>query len=114
MNAEQLNPVSITTFAGKENAGRRALLVLGLLTFVVSPVRAEDPALTPSALETNPQGWTNIMPPADLKGWSRVPVPPGGKLGRAQWHVVHFSLYVALSLIADCCPSCAPPAGPSA
>jgi hypothetical protein len=27
------------------------------------------------------------MPPTDLKGWSRVPVPPGGKLGRAQWHV---------------------------
>ncbi len=27
------------------------------------------------------------MPPADLAGWSRVPVPPGGELGRAQWHV---------------------------
>jgi len=27
------------------------------------------------------------MPPADLKGWYRVPVPPTGKLGREQWHV---------------------------
>ena len=27
------------------------------------------------------------MPTADLKGWSRVPVPPTGKFGRDQWHV---------------------------
>jgi hypothetical protein len=27
------------------------------------------------------------MPPTDLKGWYRVPVPPTGKLGREQWHV---------------------------
>jgi len=87
MNTEQLNSVSIMTFASKENAGRRGLLVLGLLTIVVSPIRAADVAAARSALETNPEGWTNIMPPADLKGWSRVPVPPGGKLGRAQWHV---------------------------
>jgi hypothetical protein len=40
-----------------------------------------------SALEADPQGWVDIMPPADLKGWSRVPVPPTGKLGREQWHV---------------------------
>ncbi len=39
-----------------------------------------------SAYETNPKGWTNIMPRADLKGWSRVTVPPGGQLGKAQWH----------------------------
>ena len=42
---------------------------------------------TKSALQTDPQGWVDLMPPGDLKGWSRVPVPPGGKLGRAQWHV---------------------------
>ena len=40
-----------------------------------------------SALETDPKGWVDIMPRADLKGWSRVPVPPKGKLGRKQWHV---------------------------
>ena len=42
---------------------------------------------TSSALAADAQGWTDLLPPADLKGWSRVPVPPGGKLGRAQWHV---------------------------
>jgi len=41
---------------------------------------------TPSALEADPSGWVDLMPSADLKGWSRVPVPPGGTLGRAQWH----------------------------
>ena len=92
MNTEQLNPVSIIAFASKKDAGRRALLFFGLLSFVVSPVHvspvhADDLAVTKSALETNPKGWINIMPPTDLKGWSRVPVPPGGQLGRAQWHV---------------------------
>ena len=42
---------------------------------------------TKSALRTDPEGWVDIMPRADLEGWSRVPVPPKGKLGRAQWHV---------------------------
>ncbi len=40
-----------------------------------------------SALQSDPEGWIDIMPPADLKGWTRVPVPPEGELGRAQWHV---------------------------
>lgn len=42
---------------------------------------------TPSALEADSTGWLDVMPPADLKGWYRVPVPPGAKLGRQQWHV---------------------------
>ncbi len=42
---------------------------------------------TSSALQADPTGWTDIMPPAELSGWYRVPVPPGGHLGRAQWHV---------------------------
>ncbi len=84
MTSEQMNPVSIVTFVSK---GRRVLLVLGLLVLVVSPIRAADPADTRSELEANPKGWINIMPPADLKGWYRVPVPPGGELGREQWHV---------------------------
>jgi len=49
--------------------------------------QAVDAVPTKSALETSPQGWVDIMPQADLEGWSRVPVPPGGQLGRAQWHV---------------------------
>jgi hypothetical protein len=48
---------------------------------------AADGGATPSALKSDAQGWTDILPPADLSGWSRVPVPPGGKLGRQQWHV---------------------------
>ena len=46
---------------------------------------AADP--TPSALESDSSGWVDLMPSADLKGWSRVPVPPGAPLGRAQWHL---------------------------
>lgn len=42
---------------------------------------------TPSALEADPSGWRDILPAADLKGWSRVPVPPGAPLGRQQWHL---------------------------
>jgi len=42
-----------------------------------------------SALESDPQGWVDILPSVDLKGWYRTPVPPPpkGKLGREQWHV---------------------------
>lgn len=40
-----------------------------------------------SKLESDPRGWVDILPPADLKGWYRVPVPPTGQLGREQWHV---------------------------
>ena len=50
-------------------------------------LRAADASATPSALESDAQGWIDILPAADLAGWSRVPVPPGGKLGRQQWHV---------------------------
>jgi hypothetical protein len=42
---------------------------------------------TKSAMETDPGGWVDILPNAKLDGWHRVSVPPGGKLGRDQWHV---------------------------
>ncbi|MEO2045824.1 MAG: DUF1080 domain-containing protein [Pirellulales bacterium] len=87
MNPEQLNPVSIMTFMSKENTGRCVLIVFDLLTFGVSPIRSEDLGVARSAFEANPEGCTNIMPPTDLKGWFRVPVPLEGKLGKAQWHV---------------------------
>jgi hypothetical protein len=44
-------------------------------------------AETASALQSDPKGWMDILPPADIKGWYRVPVPPSGQLGREQWHV---------------------------
>jgi hypothetical protein len=40
-----------------------------------------------SLLDRDPQGWRDILPQADLKGWYRVAVPPTGKLGRQQWHI---------------------------
>lgn len=49
-----------------------------------APVRAAE---TPSAWESDPAGWVDILPGDDLKGWHRVPVPPGAPLGRAQWQV---------------------------
>jgi hypothetical protein len=40
-----------------------------------------------SKLQSTPEGWMDILPPADLKGWYRVSVPPTGQLGREQWQV---------------------------
>lgn len=64
-----------------------ALALLAVMGAAQIWVWAADSAASPSALEADPQGWTDMIPPADLKGWSRVPVPPGAPLGRAQWHV---------------------------
>ncbi len=58
-----------------------------LLAFFASTLQGADTAATKSALESDPQGWQDILPAADLSGWYRVPVPPHGKLGREQWHV---------------------------
>lgn len=71
---------------------RHSSLWLGLAVVLLAPLlNAQLPAPpsneTKSALESAPQGWQSIMPPAELKGWYRVPVPPTGKLGRDQWHV---------------------------
>lgn len=46
-----------------------------------------DTDTSKSALESDAQGWQDLMPSADLAGWYRVSVPPKGKLGRDQWHV---------------------------
>ncbi|MDP2996933.1 MAG: DUF1080 domain-containing protein [Bryobacterales bacterium] len=45
-------------------------------------------AQTPSALESNPKGWTDILPEASLKGWSRAAIPPTDPLrDYAGWKV---------------------------
>ena len=76
-------------FASIQAATR--LVVSGLLisaALSLAPrVQAADSPETKSALESDPQGWIDILPPADLKGWYRTPVPPTGKLGRDQWHL---------------------------
>ena len=59
------------------------VLLLGMMMAVRSA--AATPEL-PSALATETNGWTDVMPPADLQGWSRVAIPPTNTLGRAQWH----------------------------
>jgi len=64
-----------------------ALLPLASAFFLPGPLPGAEAAEGKSALEADPQGWVDILPPADLKGWYRVPVPPTGKLGRDQWHV---------------------------
>jgi hypothetical protein len=44
-------------------------------------------AESPSKLQSEPEGWVDLLPPADHKGWFRVPVRPTDPLGRDQWHV---------------------------
>lgn len=63
------------------------LILPALLVATACRLAAADSAPGKSALESDPQGWTDILPAPDLKEWSRVPVPPTGTLGRAQWHV---------------------------
>ena len=61
------------------------LVVIGV--FLAIGVPAADSPETKSALESEPQDWVDILSSADLKDRFRVPVPPNGRLGRAQWHV---------------------------
>lgn len=86
MNIEPSYYTSSVAFARRGKAVRYVLSIVGLLAFIVLPVCADD-EVTESAFKADPQGWVSIMPPANLKGWYRVPVPPGGELGREQWHV---------------------------
>ena len=74
------------------NLGRRvAFATAGLMMLALAwPFGCQSQAAlgaeSPSALEADPQGWVDILPLVDLKGWYRVAVPPTGKLGRQQWH----------------------------
>jgi len=46
------------------------------------------PAQQTSALESDPAGWTDILPGASLKGWTRLPMPPTNPpLAQSQWRV---------------------------
>ena len=66
---------------------RQAMATIWIVSACLLGVAQAGAAETTSRLESEPKGWVDILPPADLKGWYRVPVPPGGKLGREQWHV---------------------------
>lgn len=66
----------------------RGFLILGVAFVMNAGIqRASAAEATPSAMEADSKGWDDILPSTDLKGWSRVPVPPGAPLGRGQWHV---------------------------
>ncbi len=61
----------------------RAVLAMGLFV----PVALASPQ-TQSALESDPEGWTELLNGESLKGWTRVAYPPGAKLEPAsQWAV---------------------------
>lgn len=60
-------------------------MVVGM-TFLLS-VEAAFASPTTNALEAEPKDWSDLMPAADLKGWTRIAIPPTNALGRAQWHL---------------------------
>lgn len=60
-----------------------------LLAAALLPMLAPDEP-SKSALESDPAGWTDLIKDAghELKGWTRVPIPPNGKLGdKQQWSI---------------------------
>jgi hypothetical protein len=72
------------------NKLRKPLQVIAATFILIAGLRCAVSASgeeTKSKLQSEPKGWVDILPPADLKGWYRVPVPPTGQLGREQWHV---------------------------
>jgi hypothetical protein len=68
----------------------RSLAVLCIAAWpgLLSGQQPAKVAQTRSALESDPKGWLDITPSANLKGWSRVAIPPGGKLSaKNPWSV---------------------------
>jgi hypothetical protein len=73
-----------------QNTVCRGLVFCSLAVLLLNALAAGNAAAvtpSPGALETDASGWVDVMPSADLKDWSRVPVPPGAPLGKQQWHV---------------------------
>lgn len=61
---------------------------LGLSAVASGFILGNDPrAAAQSALEADRKGWVDITPNARLEGWTRLPVPSTGTLGKAQWKV---------------------------
>ena len=60
--------------------------VFGLVMVLAATSAAQDDG--PSALERDPDGWTDLLAQAgpELKGWTRAPLPARGKLSdHSQW-----------------------------
>lgn len=69
-------------------AVRMALMALGLALPLTLAAQAPSGESSPSALERDPSGWTDLLENAgpDLRGWTRGPIPPEGKLDEtSQW-----------------------------
>jgi len=65
---------------------RLAVVLVALLVFLSSAPGQDKP--TPSALESDPTGWVDLLPGPDFKGWKRVPVPATAKLRQqSPWSV---------------------------
>ncbi len=63
------------------------ILPICLLAMVAGPAIADE-GETPSALERDPSGWTDLLSQAGpkLEGWTRGPIPPTGRLNpSSQW-----------------------------
>jgi hypothetical protein len=70
------------------NTARARLFVAGFAAVALPGFAALAPDPTPSALETDPQGWIDLLADAgpSLNGWTRGPVPPGTPLdSQSQW-----------------------------
>jgi hypothetical protein len=68
---------------------RRLVLMVALLGLTARFAPADE-AETPSALERDPSGWTDLLAKAgpDLEGWTRGPIPPKGRLNpKSQWSI---------------------------
>ena len=76
--------MNCTASFGLHRIARRLALGMLLLTGGFSPASA---AGLPSALDSDAKGWIDLMPAPDLKGWTRIAIPPTNVLGRAQWHL---------------------------
>ncbi len=61
-------------------------LLVGML-LAVGYIGAASAASSPAALDSDASGWVDLMPAADLKGWTRIAIPATNDLGRAQWHL---------------------------
>ena len=82
------NSTRLTLFRRNTSLALLAGLVsLAAARLLSAQLQGAEAGENKSALEADPQGWVDLLPPPDLKGWYRVPVPPTGKLGRDQWHV---------------------------
>jgi len=63
------------------------ILPLALALLSLGFARGAAQETSKSALESDPAGWKEIMPGPNLAGWTRLPMPPTGQLGRQQWHL---------------------------